>query len=352
MMGRLMTGVREFLAPSSVQNVSVPPFEAGLRPNSLLDECRAVDVSSTPDDLVVINGRIVMACGSSIRTVTAGNESTLCEFSGLVTALATDGAEVIAAVEGHGLVAVDEAGAHRVVCAADDVQVGVTAIAASQGRILACIGARGMVASMWPEALLDHVQMGQVVEVASSTSVSVLCDGLGWPSGVCIVGDDVMVSVSHEHRVGLLGGGAVETVVAALPAHPGRIVASGTGWWIAFPYPRNRAAEMFMSEPNFVREMKALVPRENWLVPALRSDNVYRDPLQIGQQRVMGVVKPWAPARSYGLVAHVTRGGRVSHSLHSRPDGSRHGITGVALDGDRLVLACAGSRGLLEVDHD
>ena len=40
----------------------------------------------------------------------------------------------------------------------------------------------------------------------------------------------------------------------------------------------------------------------------------------------MGVIKPWAPPRSYGLVIRLERHGAPLYSLHSRVDGNNHGV--------------------------
>jgi hypothetical protein len=55
---------------------------------------------------------------------------------------------------------------------------------------------------------------------------------------------------------------------------------------------------------------------------------------------MMGVVKPWAPPRSYGLVIRLSDEGHVRYSLHSRFDGKHHGVVAaVECRGDLYVLA-------------
>ena len=73
-------------------------------------------------------------------------------------------------------------------------------------------------------------------------------------------------------------------------------------------------------------------------------------PLQGAGVKNMGVLKPWAPPRSYGLVLHVSASGRVLRSLHSQVDGRHHGITAVAEHEGRLLVAPKGSGRLLQVD--
>src|SRR5690606_1620032 len=99
-----------------------------------------------------------------------------------------------------------------------------------------------------------------------------------------------------------------------LPAFPGRIVPHGAGWLVAFPYLRNRLSELLLEESDFVDEMVRTIPPDEWLVPSLRINNPYASALQLGQLRVLGVLKPWAPARTYGLVGVLDEPGRFSAS--------------------------------------
>jgi hypothetical protein len=70
----------------------------------------------------------------------------------------------------------------------------------------------------------------------------------------------------------------------------------------------------------------------------------------------MGILKPWAPTFSYGLVIRLGNDLRPLSSLHSRANGRVHGITSLATadvdglqhlwigaKGDGLVLAVAES---------
>jgi hypothetical protein len=56
--------------------------------------------------------------------------------------------------------------------------------------------------------------------------------------------------------------------------------------------------------------------------------------------KTMGVVKPWAPPRSYGLIIRLNGDGRPLYALHSRVDGINHGIVAaVELNGSLYALA-------------
>jgi hypothetical protein len=86
-----------------------------------------------------------------------------------------------------------------------------------------------------------------------------------------------------------------------------------------------------------------------WIAPALSSGNTFLEPMQGAHLKMMGVVKPWAPPRSYGLVIRLDDQGLIRYSLHSRFDGRNHGISAAVQCGDDLYLLALGSRRLLRL---
>ena len=136
-------------------------------------------------------------------------------------------------------------------------------------------------------------------------------------------------------------------VVANLPVYPGRLAIAADGWWVAAPYVRNRVVEMLLDEPEVLAEMTSTLPPEDWFVPRLRCTNPYTDTMQMGQLRVLGVIKPWAPARSGGVLFRIDRAGRVVESAHAGVDSDRHGVTGVAGNNGQVLAAVRGYGTLL-----
>ena len=53
----------------------------------------------------------------------------------------------------------------------------------------------------------------------------------------------------------------------------------------------------------------------------------------------MGVLKPWAPSRSYGLVIKLNDDFEPTLSLHSRADGSSHGTPRASSNIRKLFLS-------------
>jgi hypothetical protein len=88
--------------------------------------------------------------------------------------------------------------------------------------------------------------------------------------------------------------------------------------------------------------MMQMVSPELWIGPTLGGRADVREPTQIGRIKKLGIQKPWAPARSYGLVARIDATGYALESLHSRSAGTVHGVSGAVQSGERLVVVSRG----------
>lgn len=357
-MNRFLTGVKEWISPDSVAHSSVPPMDAGLRPNSLLDKASDLLVAGEhePDDVTTLSsGRVWFSSGCSVWELKESGAEVVVDLPGQVGPMVVrDDAAVVAAVEGHGLVSLDRSGRVEDVCVDNLVGSCITDLTLLPDRtILATVGSRRFGNDGWARALVDTDHSGCLVRISGNKS-QIVADDLPWPSGVAHGDDDdLLLSLSLglriERRMPQTLSREGEPVLTNLPAYPGRIRRGKGGWWVAVPYVRNRGTELVLDEPELRRDLVDNIKPSQWPVPRLRSENPYTEPLQMGQLRVLGVLKPWAPPRAYGLVFLLGREGRVLRSFHSRVDGHRHGVTGVAEDGDRLVVAVHGGRTLVEL---
>lgn len=353
------SAVKEWVRPESVDRQTVPPLDGGLRPNDDLDGAWTVlqcGEHDEPDDLVVLSdGRIVLSQGPTLLTVDPSQPTVVAELPGRVTAIDADGDRVVAAVEGHGLVEVAPDGAVTTICAEESVRTCVTALAVEDQRVVVAVGSTTRNANEWAQALIASDSSGQLVVVTTGRA-TVLADGLPWPAGIAPFGDSLAVSMSLAHRVELWDVDATRArrrgdLLSRLAVYPGRIRCSPDGWWVAAPFARNRLTELLLDEPDLLERMESDLDPDAWPMPRLRAADVYRDPMQLGQLRVLGIVKPWAPPRSYGLAFLVDHEGLISRSHHSRITGACHGITGVAsAENGTLLLVARGARRVVGLD--
>ena len=117
-------------------------------------------------------------------------------------------------------------------------------------------------------------------------------------------------------------------VLTALPGYPGRLSPRAQGGaWLSLFAPRNQLVEFVRRERTYRRAMMAEVPKEFWVAPALSSGASFSEPMQGGALIQMGILKPWAPTRSYGLVVALDDHHTPVASFHSRTGGTRHGLT-------------------------
>ena len=139
-------------------------------------------------------------------------------------------------------------------------------------------------------------------------------------------------------------------IVKNYAGYPARISRGLDGdYWLAFFGLRTQLTEFVLREREFCEAMMKTVPPELWIGPTLDGRFNYREPTQIGRIKKLGIQKPWAPARSYGLVARLNAEGEASESLHSRVDGRIHGVTSVCAIGARVIAASKGRNCLVEL---
>ena len=108
-----------------------------------------------------------------------------------------------------------------------------------------------------------------------------------------------------------------------LPVYPSRLSpAAGGGFWLTAFIARTQLVEFVLRENAYRRRMMAEIDPQYWIAPKLRSGQSFLEPMQGAHLKTMGVVKPWAPPRSYGLVIRLSEAG-VPQYARAQP-GRRH----------------------------
>jgi hypothetical protein len=225
----------------------------------------------------------------------------------------------------------------------------VAAAFAPGGDLLVAVGSRQLPAAAWKRDLMQHGSRGCILAIDRNGKTQVRREGLAFPYGICPTADGrVLVSESWRHRILALGDG--RPVLDDLPAYPARIApAADGGLWLALFAPRRQLFEMVLRERDYRREMLQTIPPSDWIGPELNSHGGADQPLQAGSIWQMGIVKPWAPSRSYGLVVKCDAACRPVASWHSRADGTLHGVTSVVESGGDVLATARGADTLLRL---
>ncbi len=108
--------------------------------------------------------------------------------------------------------------------------------------------------------------------------------------------------------------------------------------------------QFVLAQDDYRREMMGTIEPDYWIRPDLRTINSGLIPVQGGQIKKLGTVKPWAPPRSYGLVVRIDEDGDALESLHSRAGGTRHGVVSARQHGSTLYVASRGGDVVLRTE--
>lgn len=348
--------------------ITVPVMDGALKANRVLDEATVVAELAGIDDIASDGVTLWASAGRTLHRF-EGSLLNGPEGAGMAPVAARHfDADISAiAVSRTGLVAVAVGGSSVVVMqmtggAWNDIGkleqvagaklVGVNALAFDgDDQLVFSEGSQRHGPADWCRDLMELGQTGRAGRWNfRSGASSQLASGLHHAYGVLVRGDSVLVSESWRHRVVSTGSDARSALPNGLPGYPSRMSpAADGGFWLACFVCRTQLVEFVLREPAYRQRMLAEIDPRYWIAPALASGKSFLEPLQGAGVKTMGVMKPWAPPRSYGLVLRVGREGQVMHSFHSQVDGKHHGITGVAEHQGLLFAASKGSGRLLSV---
>ena len=342
-------------------SITVPVFDGALKSNNILEDAPVFAAPEAPEDLASDGDALYVADGAAvlrhdITDAQSGNAAReVHRFDRPVTALAClRGGALAVALGGREV---------RIVGGADDGRrwdaVGasklhaVNAIAvADDGRLLVTDGSLEHPVDDWRHDLMGLGRTGRLLELnPADGSARVLTSGLAYAFGACAAGAETWVSESWAHRVrACTGGKRGRAVTDSLPGYPSRLSpAAGGGFWLTCFTLRTQLVEFVLREHAYRKRMIAEIEPQYWIAPALNSGNTFLEPMQGAQLKMMGVVKPWAPPRSYGLVIRLTEQGLVRYSLHSRFDGRHHGVVAAVECGGDLFVLAKGCRKILRL---
>lgn len=335
--------------------ITVPVMDGALKPNRMLDEAAVVAELPGLDDLASDGEQLYASAGPTLCRLDGGTLVEVRRFDAAISAIAL-GAQgrVAVALAGQRVLVLDARGAElaRLDTLGAERLHSVNALCFDGAdALLLSDGSLQFAPAQWCHDLMTRGRSGRVARWRfASAGIELLARGQRHAFGVLAHGGAVLHSESWRHRVMRTDARGTRSLVAELPGYPSRLAAAADGaFWLTCFVCRTQLVEFVLREDAYRRRMVAEIDPRYWIAPALSSGHSFLEPLQGAGVKSMGVLKPWAPPRSYGLVMRVASDGRIERSLHSLVDGRHHGITAVAEHAGALFVASKGSGRLLKV---
>lgn len=335
-------------------SVSVPPMDGAFQTNSFIEEGKSLAMVPDADNIVLCNNKLIFSVGATLFNLTGSDVKKIGKpFSAPILAMAAHG-ERIALALADGRMFIGKPNALSQIALVNDFQVpNITGLDFYDDETLVlCIGSEQNSPECWTKDLLDQRNSGSLWSIAiGSGTTKRLASNLAYPSGVLTKGDSVIVCEAWRHRIiEVSRDGTISTVLAYLPGYPGRLANDCDGGTILSVFaPRSQLIELVLRKSKYRKRMMEEVPPHLWIAPALSSGKSYLEPMQGGAVKQMGVLKPWAPTRSYGLVVRLDGKHQPIESFHSRADGKRHGITSALRHGNNIVMTSRGNGEIVAV---
>jgi hypothetical protein len=338
--------------------ITVPSFDGALKPNQILEKAEIVAQFDAPEDLASDGRVLYVADGAIVRRLDGAATTEVRRFDRPITALCCvpDGGIAVALDGREVQVFADASAPSAIRIFSDSTMMAINALTPGPGKTLvATEGSTARPYRQWVHDLMERGRTGRVLVLdLVSGNVRTVASGLRYAFGVCVAGSELFVSESWRHRViALSADGVLRAALDNLPVYPSRLSpASAGGFWLTAFTARTQLIEFVLRENAYRRRMMAEIDPEYWIAPKLKSGQSFLEPMQGAHIKTMGVVKPWAPPRSYGLVIRLDAGGVPLYGLHSRVDGVNHGVVAaVEMDGSLFAIAKGPGR-LLRVRLD
>ena len=335
--------------------ITVPSFDGALKPNQILEKAETIGQFNAPEDLATDGKTLYIADGPAILRFDAAAISEVRRFDRAITALCClpDGG-IAVALDGREVRVFATPSAPAAVATVSDPSMNaINALSPGPGgTLIATDGSTARPCGQWVHDLMERGRTGRVLSLdIASQRVRTIASGLQYAFGVCAAGDALFVSESWRHRlVAISPDGTRRAILDNLPVYPSRLspAASGGFWLTAFTA-RTQLVEFVLRENAYRRRMMAEIDPAYWIAPKLTSGQSFLEPMQGAHIKTMGVVKPWAPPRSYGLVIRLNKEGMPLYAVHSRVDGVNHGVVAAVEMGGTLFAIAKGPGRLLRM---
>lgn len=331
--------------------ITVPALDGALRPNRRLDDAVERVAVRAPGGLAMSRDGLVVSSGSELHLLSGGM---LYRATAEISCLASVGGGIALGLD-DGRIIVTGGEFDGVELAAQDGARCPTAICEQNGALYVAHGSAQNPPSAWQHDLMERNASGSLWRFSlRGGERQRIAAGLAWPAGLVPAADGLMVAESWKHRVVLFDGttGAQRRVIQSdLPGYPGHIGrGSGAGYVMTMFAPRNQLVEFILREDQYRQRMIAEIDPRYWVAPSYRSGRSFYEPLQGGGVKHLGILKPWAPTLSFGMVVLLDESGLPIDSFQSRADGMTHGVTSAVMDGDTLYAAAKGDDAVVRLE--
>jgi hypothetical protein len=343
----------------------IPVLDGAFSPNQRLDQARQLGGEiERPDDIALgPDGALYVSTENQILRCSGADfekRKVFAEFGAPAGGLAwTRDDRLLACVSKQGLVALSPSGeplSRLESASGEKIACPLSVTVAPDGTVYLTDGSRGNPPELWLTDLMQNRSPSGRLIVCDPElkQATVRAEKLAWPLGVVVSPDgaEVWVAESWGHRLAAYprDGGKMRVIARNYSGYPARLASGEAGQvWMAFFGLRTQLTEFVLRERAFCEDMMRTVPPDLWIGPVLDGRFNYREPTQIGRIKKLGIQKPWAPARSYGLVARLNAQGEPTESLHSRVDGRIHGVTTVRPIVSRVLAVSKGRNCLVEL---
>ncbi|MDF2367969.1 hypothetical protein [Sneathiella sp.] len=330
-------------------SITVPMLDGAFRPNDFLEKAQVVAEHPGADCLAVDKGRLFLSAGDSVYPVGEEASDPVARFDDDVTALAINGDLVAVGLSNGGICIRGGDPENRVITEIAGRSINCpTALYFQGNRLIVANGSDRTQADDWSRDLLERNIGGDVLAIdLKSGAEEILASHLAYANGLTETSDHkIAVSQSWNHCVSILENQNIAATASRnLPGYPSRISkAPDGGYWLAIFGMRTQLIEFILREDSYRTQMLETVPPEYWVAPSLTSREHFMDPLQQGGVKRLGIKKPWAPPRSYGLAVKLDANFNPILSVHSRAGGLFHGVTS-ALERDGILYVTSRGAG-------
>jgi Strictosidine synthase len=339
--------------------VTIPSLDGAFRPNNRLEGAAAALEIAAPDNIAYDGQRLLFSSGSALfafRAAASSSFERIADYEQTITAIdaGAGGLTAIGLATGEVLLVKDGVVERRFKTVQNSPMHCPTALRfVNVETLLACLGSAQNDPTEWARDLLEGNSSGSVwrIDIASGKA-DCLADNLAWPNGVVVLSDGrTVVAEAWRHQLVDITHGRPQPLLTEIPGYPARIsAAAGGGYWLSIFAPRSQLVEFVLREPRYRERMMREVDQRFWVAPSLHAARDYREPLQAGAIKQLGELKPWAPSRSYGLIARLGAEFEPIESFHSRADGRRHGITSSVESDGQLHITSKGGNMILALD--